>query len=265
MSSKLIQSPSMAAASRGTNAKMLLSFTNLNRNTMSFTENPFRLRPMFIGKVTEQSSASSPNQQQEEEDETDDITVSQIKEDLYEALKGINRGIFGVNSDKKTEIEHLVKLLECRNPTPEPTGELDKIGGCWKLIYSTITVLGSKRTKLGLRTFVSLGDLLQQIDIAQGKMVHVLKFDVRGLNLHDGEFRIVASFKITSKSSVEITYESSTIVPDQLMNIFRKNLNLLLGIFNPEGQFEMSYLDEDLQVGRDGKGNVFVLERTEKP
>jgi len=60
-----------------------------------------------------------------------------------------------------------VKLLECRNPTPEPTGELDKIGGCWKLIYSTITVLGSKRTKLGLRDFVSLGDLLQQIDIAQ--------------------------------------------------------------------------------------------------
>lgn len=81
--------------------------------------------------------------------------------------KGINRGIFGVKSDKKTEIERLVKLLECRNPTPEPTGEMDKIGGCWKLVYSTITVLGSKRTKLGLRDFVSLGDLLQQIDIAQ--------------------------------------------------------------------------------------------------
>ena len=37
-------------------------------------------------------------------------------------------------------------------------------------------------------------------DIAQGKTVHVLKFDVRGLNLLDGEFRIVASFKISSKS-----------------------------------------------------------------
>ena len=82
-------------------------------------------------------------------------------------IKGINRGVFGVKSDKKAEIERLVKLLECRNPTPELTGELDKIGGCWKLIYSTITVLGSKRTKLGLRDFVSLGDLLQQIDIAQ--------------------------------------------------------------------------------------------------
>ncbi|CAG7879080.1 hypothetical protein HID58_008428 [Brassica napus] len=269
MSSKLIQPPPMAASReaisrRRGNAKMLLSFSDFNSKTLSFSDNPFRLRPMCIGKVTEQSSASSPTDQQEV-DEEEDITVSQIKEELYEALKGINRGVFGVKSDKKAEIEGLVKLLECRNPTPEPTGELDKIGGCWKLIYSTITVLGSKRTKLGLRDFVSLGDLLQQIDIAQGKTVHVLKFDVRGLNLHDGEFRIVANFKIISKSSVEITYESSTIMPDQLMNIFKKNMNLLLGIFNPEGLFEISYLDEDLQVGRDGKGNLFVLEKSEEP
>lgn len=256
------------AASRGAisrrtgNVKVLVSFTSSNGKTLSFSDNSFRLRPMFIGKVTEQSSCSSPNEQQqdeEQEQEQEEITVSHIKEELYEALKGINRGIFGVKSDKKTEIEGLVKLLECRNPTPEPTGELDKIGGCWKLIYSTITVLGSKRTKLGLRDFVSLGDLLQQIDIAQGKTVHVLKFDVRGLNLLDGEFRIVASFKISSKSSVEITYESSTIKPDQLMNIFRKNMDLLLGIFNPEGLFEISYLDEDLQVGRDGKGKLITL------
>lgn len=30
-------------------------------------------------------------------------------------------------------------------------------------------------------------------------------------------------------------------MPDQLMNIFKKNMNLLLGIFNPEGLFEISY------------------------
>lgn len=52
---------------------------------MSFSGNPNRLRPMFIGKVTEQSSASSTNEQQQQQQE---ITVSQIKEELYEALKG---------------------------------------------------------------------------------------------------------------------------------------------------------------------------------
>jgi len=46
---------------------------------------------MFIGKVTEQSSCSSPNEQQqdeEQEQEEEEITVSHIKEELYEALKG---------------------------------------------------------------------------------------------------------------------------------------------------------------------------------
>lgn len=42
---------------------------------------------MFIGKVTEQSSASATNELEEEEEE-EEITVSQIKNELYEALKG---------------------------------------------------------------------------------------------------------------------------------------------------------------------------------
>lgn len=69
---------------------MLLSFSDFNSKTLSLSDNPFRLRPMFIGKVTEQSSASSSNEQQvdEEEEEKEDVTVSQIKEELYEALQG---------------------------------------------------------------------------------------------------------------------------------------------------------------------------------
>lgn len=42
-----------------------------------------------------------------------------------------------------------------------------KVGGCWKLVYSTITILGSRRTKLGLRDFISLGDFYQNIDVAK--------------------------------------------------------------------------------------------------
>ena len=67
---------------------MLLSFSDFNSKTLSFSDNPFRLRPMFIGKVTEQSSASSPTNQQEVDEGEEDITVSQIKEELYEALEG---------------------------------------------------------------------------------------------------------------------------------------------------------------------------------
>lgn len=44
--------------------------------------------------------------------------------------------------------------------------------GCWKLIYSTISILGKKRTKLGLRDFISLGDFLQIIDVKQVSKGH---------------------------------------------------------------------------------------------
>lgn len=39
--------------------------------------------------------------------------------------------------------------------------------GCWRLVYSTISILGKKRTKLGLRDFISLGDFFQMIDVKE--------------------------------------------------------------------------------------------------
>uniref|UniRef100_A0A0A9DG32 Plastid lipid-associated protein/fibrillin conserved domain-containing protein n=1 Tax=Arundo donax TaxID=35708 RepID=A0A0A9DG32_ARUDO len=49
----------------------------------------------------------------------------------------------------------------------------------------------------------------------------------------------------------------------QLMNIFQKNYDLLLAIFNPEGWLEITYVDESLRIGRDDKENIFVLERAD--
>lgn len=42
-------------------------------------------------------------------------------------IQGINRGIFGVPSAKKSEIRGLVEILESHNPTPDPTLNLDKV------------------------------------------------------------------------------------------------------------------------------------------
>lgn len=44
-------------------------------------------------------------------------------------VTGINRGIFGVPSKKKSEIIGLVKRLESQNPTTNPTENLDKVNG----------------------------------------------------------------------------------------------------------------------------------------
>ncbi|MQM09245.1 hypothetical protein Taro_042112 [Colocasia esculenta] len=189
-------------------------------------------------------------------------TAGEVKAALLQSLQGIDRGIFGVQSQRRSEIEGLVRSLESRNPTSDPTDHLDQVDGCWKLLYSTITILGSKRTKLGLRDFVSLGEFFQNIDVAQGKAINEIKFNVRGFKMLSGQLTIVASFTIASKSRVDIKFESSDISPEQLMNLFQRNHDLLLAIFNPEGWLEITYVDESIRIGRDDKGNIFILERT---
>lgn len=97
-----------------------------------------------------------------------EAALGNAKDALYAALEGMNRGIFGMTSEKRSEIHALVELLESKNPTPEPTDKLqDKVDGCWRLVYSTISILGKKRTKLGLRDFISLGDFFQMIDVKE--------------------------------------------------------------------------------------------------
>ncbi|KAF8011914.1 hypothetical protein BT93_I0135 [Corymbia citriodora subsp. variegata] len=225
------------------------------------------LRPTYMAKVAKGSSGLVGDDEgvaNKLDYGTEYGRVDQIKAYLYQAVNGLNRGIFGVPSAKKSEIEGLVRQLESQNPTPNPTANLDKVGGCWKLVYSTITILGSKRTKLGLRDFINLGDFLQNIYVAEGKAVNVIKFNARGLSMLNGQLMIDASFRVASESRVDISYDKSTITPDQLMNVFRQNYDLLLGIFNPEGWLEITYIDDTMRIGRDDKGNVFILERSEE-
>ncbi|CAN1828770.1 Fibrillin protein 5 homolog [Linum perenne] len=196
-----------------------MAFTHHQPWTVKHQQQQQQLRLVHPIKVAPQSSSSSS------------LEVSRIKEHLYQALQGINRGVFGTTSSKKSEIQELVELLESQNPTPDPTLSLHKVNGCWKLLYSTISILGSKRTKLGLRDFITLGDLFQIIDVSK---------------------------------RVGITYMDSRITPEQLMNVFQKNYQLLLSIFNPEGWLELTYVDDEIRIGRDEKGNIFVLERSEE-
>ncbi|KAL1336953.1 hypothetical protein AAHE18_10G099900 [Arachis hypogaea] len=234
---------------------------NLSRmNTMRIGDRPLWFRPFTIVKVGEINFGSGL---------VKDDTLAEKKRELYQAVEGINRGIFGLPSSKKFEIESLVQQLESQNPTPEPTLELDKVAGCWRLVYSTITILGSKRTKIGLRDFISLDEILSReivynFDIRRCKLcfqyfifskaVNVVEFSAKELSLLSGQLSIEASFKIASTTRVDIKFESSTITLDQLMHVFRKNYNLLLGIFNPEGWLKITYVGDTMRIGRDNKG-----------
>ncbi|CAM6088120.1 unnamed protein product [Calypogeia fissa] len=188
-------------------------------------------------------------------------TVQDVKSALIGALEGVNRGIFGASSLKKAEIDDLLTALEALNPCPRPTENLDLVKGEWRLLYSTISILGVKRTKLGLRDFVSLGEFLQIIDVEKNRAVNKIGFNVAGLGMLKGALTIEAAYHVTSPTRVAIQFETSSISPERLFSLFKKNYDLLLGIFNPEGWLEITYVDDTLRVGRDDKGNVFLLER----
>ncbi len=80
-----------------------------------------------------------------------------------------------------------------------------------------------------------------------------------------GEFRgsltIEAKYEAVSPCRVAITLERALLVPQHFQRLFEKNYDLLLSIFNPEGWLDITYVDAEHRIGRDDKGNVFVLER----
>ncbi|KXZ56946.1 hypothetical protein GPECTOR_1g853 [Gonium pectorale] len=172
---------------------------------------------------------------------------------------------------KKARILALIAELEQHNTHKAPTADLDSVAGDWRLLYSTITITGVKRTKLGLREFVRLGEFTQHIDAANSLAVNRIEFSVTGLSALRGSLTIRAQYEVVSDARVGITYLDSALVPAQLQKIFEANLPLLLSIFNPEGHLDITYLDAQpagpgaWRVGRDNKGNVFLLERPASP
>lgn len=62
-------------------------------------------------------------------------------------------------------------------------------------------------------------------------------------------------------SRVEIAFADAALRPEALEALFRANYDLLLSIFNPQGWLDVTYVDEEIRIGRDDKGHVFVVER----
>lgn len=187
--------------------------------------------------------------------------MSRLKMEFMAEVEGINRGLFGIKLDKQGAIHGIVEQLEQLNPLSAPADHLEHVDGPWRVLYCTIRIMGTKRSKLGLREFVKIGDIYQDIDIVARTAVQRVGFSVSGFGLISGEFRIDAAFSRSSSERVEVEFVDSALKPQQLLKLFEKNYDMLLSIFNPEGYLDITYVDADFRIGRDGRGNIFVLER----
>lgn len=188
------------------------------------------------------------------------------KAKLLEAIAGINRGLLASDRDK-VRVLSAIEQLEDRNPTAKPIEALDLLEGDWRLLYTTSRgILGLNRVPL-----LQLGQVYQCIRTAEAKLYNIA--EIVGVPLLEGLVSVAAKFEPVSDRRVNVKFERSILglqrflgyaSPDRLIQEIetgKKFLPLDFNIDNREqqGWLEITYLDEDLRIGRGNEGNVFVL------
>lgn len=188
------------------------------------------------------------------------------KAELLTAIAGKNRGLLATETDKLA-IAAAVAMLEDRNPTPRPTEAIDLLAGDWRLLYTTSQEL------LGLNRipFNTLGEIYQCIR-PQGNRVYNVA-EVAGLPFLEGLFSVVAQFEPISERRLEVKFERAIAglqrpigyqSPRALIRDIESGKRFLAVDFqipprDRNGWIDVTYLDEDLRLGRGNEGSIFVL------
>ena len=207
-------------------------------------------------------------------------STSETAERLLDLLSAApDRGVYGLPSEQKEaillaieELEKLDDFHDDENGSGEKrtvSDRLPALAGRWRVLFSTVTITGSRRVKLGLKSAVALGDLIQTIDPSTSTATSEVAFELRFLGsggAKGGSLRLEARFAPSGTEHprrVDISLVSAALTPPALDALLRQHMALLLSVFNPEGWLETTFADGELRVGRDDKGRVFVLERVE--
>lgn len=202
------------------------------------------------------------------------------KDDLRNAIAPTNRGIAATAVDKQA-IASIIAQVEDRNPTPDPLSATSLLEGDWRLLYTTSQeLLGIDRVPLA-----QLGDIYQCIRTAQSRIYNIA--EVKGLPYLESLVSVVASFAPAADADDEVSarqlkrrvnvkfnravlglqrslnYQSPAQYIQQLeqtekMSWF-KGIDFAINAERQQGWLEITYLDEDLRIGRGNRGSLFVL------
>ena len=204
--------------------------------------------------------------------------LSSLKEKFQTALDliQINKDgspITNVQLDKTTaaEIEQLTTQLESCNPNPHPlVNAISLLEGSWQLQYSTAREI---RSLVSLPLGLKLGKVYQVINLTNKEFFN-LAFVKHNLGLISGYVKVTASF--------EPAIEDSSNIPDKRINVYfdQRYLSIekIMGINTPQfdpfkviaannplgrvATLDITYLDENLRIGRGGDGSLFILKKT---
>ena len=188
------------------------------------------------------------------------------KAKVLEAVAGKNRGLLATESDR-VKVLATIEQLEDHNPTPNPLAAKELLEGNWRLLYTT------SRAILGLDRFpaLQLGQIYQCIRIRDSRLYNIA--EIIGVPFLEGLVSVSARFEAVSERRVNVSFDRYILglqrlmdyqSPDQFIGAIetgKKFYPLDIGIENRDrlGWLEITYLDEDLRIGRGNEGSVFIL------
>lgn len=188
------------------------------------------------------------------------------KSELLGAIAGLNRGLLAAKIDAQ-DILDAVKRVESENPTPRPLDAADKLNGNWRLLYTNSNgLLGLDRLP-----FYDLGQVYQCIRVESSSVYNVA--EVQGIPYLEGLVGVGAHFEPVSEKRVTVQFERAVIglqrlIQYEALNSFidqmetGKKFNAIdfeIKNRDQKGWLDITYLDDDMRIGRGNEGSVFVL------
>lgn len=188
---------------------------------------------------------------------------------LLEAIAGKNRGLLATAADRQSILTKVAEL-EDRNPTPRPIEAADKLEGNWRLLYTTSQGL----LRIDQFPLLKLGQIYQYIRAREAKIYNIA--EVYGLPFLEGLVSVAARFEPTSERRVQVKFERSIFGLQRLVNYRSPEdfvqqieagrqftaIDFSIESRDQQGWLDVTYLDDDLRIGRGNEGSVFVLSKS---
>jgi hypothetical protein len=199
--------------------------------------------------------------------------LAQQKSALLHLLEATDRGR-KVSPDQKAQILSQIAVLEALNPTPKPTSAAEGLEGNWLTLFTTSTAL----LRLAQLPFLTTGEIYQCIRAKAGRVFNVAEIQGSGWLeawVPRGVLAVSARFYPESERRVRVIFERLVLGSQALMSYEIESFLYLLERAperipaiqidicrrEPTGWLDITYLDEDLRMGRGSEGSVFVLKR----
>ncbi|MEH1908419.1 MAG: PAP/fibrillin family protein [Nostoc sp.] len=188
---------------------------------------------------------------------------------LIDAIADTNRGLLATQVQKQA-ILAAIASLEDFNPTPRPVEASNLLDGNWRLLYTTSKAL----LNLDRLPLCKLGQIYQCIRVETTSVYNIA--EIYGLPYLEGLFSIAAKFEPVSGRRVQVKFQRSIIGLQRLIEYNspvtfiqqieagRKfpAIDVAINSDKQQGWLDITYIDNDLRIGRGNEGSVFVLTKT---